>query len=296
MELSYIILCNTGSDSLSRIDTYNLKVENLYLSNGDNPFGPHGLALYDDNIIVANNYNNSISIINLADFKEFKNLYIGAHPNDLSIKENTLYVTCGEADSVIAYDLVNERVNFEIPTGRFPHDIILFKEKNMLFVSNMGDNSISVIEAENNKEIQRIVVESTPLKIIVSNDRQHLYVCMSYLGYDQDGYVGIISLDNLELIEKIEVGYSPVDLIEDNGYLYISNLCGGSISIVNLDTLKEERKINTGGMPRGILKINDIIYSGDYQNGIVNVINLKEKKIKAITVGREPNAMAFIET
>ena len=66
--------------------------------------------------------------------------------------------------------------------------------------------------------------------------------------------------------------------------------------MVNLDTLKEERKINTGGMPRGILKINDIIYSGDYQNGIVNVINLKEKKIKAITVGREPNAMAFIET
>ena len=109
-------------------------------------------------------------------------------------------------------------------------------------------------------------------------------------------YVGIISLDNLELVEKIEVCYSPVDLIEDNGYLYISNLCGGSISMVNLDTLKEEKKINTGGMPRGILKINDIIYSGDYQNGIINVINLKEKKIKAITVGREPNAMAFIET
>ena len=219
MELSYIILCNTGSDSLSRIDTYNLKVENIYLSNGDNPFGPHGLALYDDNIIVANNYNNSISIINLADFKEFKNLYIGAHPNDLSIKENTLYVTCGEADSVIAYDLVNERVNFEIPTGRFPHDIILFKEKNMLFVSNMGDNSISVIEAENNKEIQRIVVESTPLKIIVSNDRQHLYVCMSYLGYDQDGYVGIISLDNLELVEKILniMGSSLIPVILNEG-------------------------------------------------------------------------------
>lgn len=296
MEMSYIILCNTGSDSLSRIDTYNLKVENLYLSNGDNPFGPHGLALYDDNIIVANNYNNTISMIDLERFEETKNLYIGAHPNDISIKNNTLYVTCGEADSVIAYDLVNERVNFEIPTGRFPHDIILFKEKNMIFVSNMGENSISVIEVENNKEVQRIVAENTPLKIIISNDRQYLYVCMSYLGYDQDGYIGIISLDNLELIEKIKVGYSPVDLIEDNGYLYVSNLCGGSISVVNLYTLKEERKISIGGMPRGILKINEVIYSGDYQNGIVNVINLNEQNIKTITVGREPNAMAFIET
>ena len=264
MEMSYIILCNTGSDSLSRIDTYNLKVENLYLSNGDNPFGPHGLALYDDNIIVANNYNNTISMIDLERFEETKNLYIGDHPNDISIKNNTLYVT------------VNERVNFEIPTGRFPHDIILFKEKNMIFVSNMGENSISVIEVENNKEVQRIVAENTPLKIIISNDRQYLYVCMSYLGYDQDGYIGIISLDNLELIEKIKVGYSPVDLIEDNGYLYVSNLCGGSISVVNLYTLKEERKISIWG--------------------IVKVINLNEQNIKTITVGREPNAMAFIET
>ena len=164
----------------------------------------------------------------------------------------------------------------------------------MLFVSNMGDNSISVIEAESNEVIQKIQVENTPLKIEVSSNRRYLYVCMSYLGYDQDGYIGVISLDNLKLIEKIRVGYSPVDLFEDNGYLYISNLCGGSISIVNLEKGREEKKIYVGGMPRGILKINESIYSGDYQNGMVNIINLKEEKIKAIAVGKEPNAMTFI--
>ena len=295
MGLSYIILCNTGSDSLSRINTYDQKVENLYLSNGAEPFGPHSLALYDKNIIVANNYNNSISLINLWDFKELKNLYIGAHPNDISIINKVLYVTCGESDSVIVYNLNNERIDFEIPTGRFPHDIILYKEKNMLFVSNMGDNSISIIEAKKNEIIQKIEVENTPLKIAVSNNRRYLYVCMSYLGYDQNGYVGIISLDNLELIQKIKVGYSPVDLFEDNGYLYISNLCSGSLSILDLNKGREIKKIPVGGMPRGILKINEIIYSGDYQNGIINVINLKEKEIKAITVGKEPNAMTFIE-
>lgn len=290
-----IILCNTGSDCLSKINTYNQKVENFYLSNGDSPFGPHSLELYDDNIVVANNYNNSISIISLCDFKELKNLYIGAHPNDISIIGKTLYVTCGEADSVILYNLENERIEFQIPTGRFPHDIILFKEKNMLFVSNIGDNSISVIEAESNSIVKTIEVESTPLKIVVSKNRHYLYVCMSYLGYDQDGYVGVISLENLKLIDRIRVGYSPVDLFEDNGYLYISNLCEGSISIVNINKMSEEKKIYVGGMPRGILKMNETIYSGDYQNGIVNAINLKEKKIKAIVVGKEPNAMTFIE-
>lgn len=294
MELSYIVVCNTGSDSISRIDTYNLKVDNLYLSVGDTPFGPHGLVLYKNNVIVANNYNNSISLIDGLSFKEIDNIYIGAHPNDISIADNMIYVTCGESDSVIAYDLANKTINYEIPTGRFPHDIISYQEQNMLFVSNMGEDSISVIDVVKNKEIKRILVENTPLKIAVSNDRRYLYVCMSYLGYDQDGYIGIISLDNLQLIEKIKVGYSPVDLFEDNGYLYISNFCGGSISIVNLSTMKEERRIDVGGMPRGILKIDNIIYCGDYENGKVNVINLLENEIKAITVGREPNAMTFI--
>lgn len=296
MELSYIVVCNTGSDSLSRINTYNLKVENLYLANGDTPFGPHGLALYKNNIIAANNYNNSISVIDSSRFKEIKNLYIGAHPNDISINDDILYVTCGESDSLIAYDLKNERINFEIPTGRFPHDIILYRERKILFVSNMGDDSISVIEIEKNREVKKIMVENTPLKITVSNDKRYLYVCMSYLGYDQDGYIGIISLDSLKLVDKIKVGYSPVDLFEENGYLYISNLCGGSISVVNLAAMKEEKRIETGGMPRGIIKIGDVIYCGDYQNGIVNVIDFNKNKIKAITVGREPNAMAFIQT
>jgi len=294
--MSYIILCNTGSDSLSRINTYNQKVDNIYLYNGVDLFGPHSLTLYNDSIIVANNYNNSLSIIKLSDYKELKNLYIGAHPNDISVVGKILYVTCGESDSVISYNLEEERVQFQIPTGRFPHDIILYKEKNMLFVNNMGENSISVIDSASNMVIRKIEIENTPLKIEVSNNRKYLYVCMSYLGYDQDGYVGIISLDDFRLVKKIRVGYSPVDLFEDNGYLYISNLCGGSISIVDLKNAREEKRINVGGMPRGILKINDTIYCGDYENGIVNAINLKEKKIKAITVGREPNAMTFIKT
>jgi YVTN family beta-propeller protein len=117
---------------------------------------------------------------------------------------------------------------------------------------------------------------------------------MSYLGYDKVGDIGIIELKTLELINKIKVGLSPVDLYEDNSYLYVSNLCDGSISIVNLKTLKEENKIIIGGMPRGIVKDKENIFVGDYLNGILNVINIKNKKVKAITIGSEPNAMTLV--
>ena len=48
-------------------------------------------------------------------------------------------------------------------------------------------------------------------------------------------------------------------------------------------------------MPRGIIKYEDQIFVGDYLNGLVDVINLQEKRIKAIAVGKEPNAMTLVK-
>jgi len=294
--MSYIVLCNTGSDSLNKINTENLKNQSIFLSAGESPFGPHGLSLYKDKILVANNYNNSISLVNYKSFKEENNLYIGAHPNDIVAHDDIAYVSCGESNSLIIYDMINDRVNFEIPTGRFPHNIVLLEEENLIFISNMGDDSISVIDYINNKEIKRIKVENTPTKINISKNKKYLYVCMSYLGYDRKGSIGIIDLKTLELINKVKVGLSPIDLFEDDNYLYVSNLCDGSISIVNLKDLMEENKIIVGGMPRGIVKVKENIFVGDYLNGILNVIGIENKKIKAIPIGSEPNAMTLVES
>ena len=294
--MSYIVLCNTGSDSLNKINTENLKNQSIFLSAGESPFGPHGLSLYKDKILVANNYNNSISLVNYKSCKEENNLYIGAHPNDIVAHDDIAYVSCGESNSLIIYDMINDRVNFEVPTGRFPHNIVLLEEENLIFISNMGDDSISVIDYINNKEIKRIKVENTPTKINISRNKKYLYVCMSYLGYDIKGSVGIIELKTLELINKVKVGLSPIDLFEDDNYLYVSNLCDGSISIVNLKDLKEENKIIIGGMPRGIVKVKENIFVGDYLNGILNIIGIENKKIKAIPIGSEPNAMTLVES
>lgn len=293
--MSDIVLCNTGSDSLSKINSEDLKIKNLYLSIGEKPFGPHGLSLYKDKILVANNYNNSISVVNLSEFKEEKNLYIGSHPNDLVAYNDMVYVTCGESNSVIVYDLINERANFELPTGRLPHSIELLKEEDIAFVSNIGENSITVIDCNKNNIVKKIIVGDNPIKINISNKRDYLYVCMSYLDYDTEGYIGIISLKNLQVIAKIKVGLSPVDLFEDDNYLYVSNFCSGSISVINLKNFNEEKRIIVGGMPRGIVKIDDKLYIGDYLNGSLKIVDIKRQSIKSILTGQEPNDMFIIK-
>ena len=314
--MSYIILCNTGSDMISRIDTQSSDVRNFILNKNENSFGPHEITIYKDTILIANNYNNTISVIKksqlegnynekensnqknkwqYAYIKEQKDFYIGAHPNDIVQYGDNAFITCGEADSIIVYDLNSEKINFSIPVGRFPHNITLCEKRRLAFTSNMGDDSISVIDIESYKEIKRITVESTPIKINLSNNNHYLYVCMSYLGYDKEGYIGIMSLESLEFICKIKVGFSPVDLYEENGYIYVSNFCGKSISIVSIDNLKEEKRIDVGGMPRGIIKHDEKIFVCDYLNGVVNIINLYTKQINTTAVGREPNAMVLVK-
>lgn len=292
--VSYIVVCNTGSDSLNKINVENLINQSIILSAEESPFGPHGLSVYKDKILVANNYNNSISLIDFMNFREEGNIYIGAHPNDIIAHNGLAYVSCGESNSLIIYDLINERVNFEIPTGRFPHNIALEEERKLIFISNMGEDSISVIDYINNREIQRIRVENTPVKTIISKNKKYLYVCISYLGCDKEGSIAIIELNTLELIGKVKVGLSPVDLFEEDKYMYISNLCDGSVSIVNLKELREENKMIIGGMPRGIIKFKDNLFVGDYLNGKLNVIEIKNNKIKVIPLGKEPNAMTLV--
>ncbi|NFO14694.1 YncE family protein [Clostridium botulinum] len=290
-----IVICNTGSSTLSKIDVGTLEVETLDLSLEEKEIGPHGLSLYDKKILVANNYSNTISLIDIDKFKEEENIYIGAHPNDLATYNNKLYVLCGEANSLIIYDLFKRDIDLELPMGVFPHSIVLFHERNIAFISNMGDDTISIIDCIENKEIKKIRCNKYPTKIAISNDRKYLYICESYIGYAASGSISIISLEDLSLKASIEVGKGPVDFWEEEGYIYVSNFVEGSISVVNINKLKEESKIFISGMPRGVIKFNEKIFVGDYLNGNLKVIDLKGRIIKNIAIGKEPNAMLLIK-
>lgn len=293
--MSYIIVCNTGSDSIIKFDCETMKTKEMKLTNGEKPFGPHESCVYNNKLLVSNSYNNRISIINLKEFKEEGNIYIGSHPNDLICYENRMYVACGDLNSLITYDIEKNQLDFEIPTGIFPHNIQIIDEKKLAFVCNMGEDNISVIDCTDNRELTRIQVGHIPIKSIISKNKKYLYVAVSKLGHNTKGEIVMLSLDNLEILERIDVGFAPVDLYEDDDYLYVSNFCDEYISIINLKTFTEENKCKINGMPRGIVKYNDTLYIGDYLNGTLNIVDLKMDKKKVITIGKEPNAMTIFK-
>ena len=72
-----------------------------------------------------------------------------------------------------------------------------------------------------------------PTKVKVSNNEKFVYICESYLGSDENGFLDVFSIETFNHVARVEVGTSPIDLYEDEEYIYITNFTEGSISIIN---------------------------------------------------------------
>lgn len=290
-----IIVCNTASDSLSIINLEDYSIEKLPLELGEKPVGPHGICYYDGKVITANNYANTISVVDLKRKENEKSIYVGAHPTDIKMFKDKAYILCGESNILSVIDMVTEKLIFEISVGMYPHSIEIDEERSLAYVVNMEGHSVSVIDCISNKIINTISTPEDPTKILLSKDKKVLYLCESYLGKDRDGCISIISTYDNGLIKRIKVCGSPVDMCEEDGRIYCTNFEEGSFSIVDIEKGREIKKVFIGGMPRGIIKDGDNIFIGDNMNNRIVVVNLKKRLIKTITIGKEPNAMILLD-
>ncbi|MCE9656307.1 YncE family protein [Clostridium celatum] len=290
--MNSIVLCNTGADSLTQINMDNYNLMKIHFNISESPVGPHGIKSYNKKIITANNYSDSISIFEGNKLTEKKNIKIGPNPNDLILVDNKIYVICGESNAVVIYDLLEERVIFEVHSGSWPHSIDYCRRKMISFVANLEENSVSIIALNDNNVVSSLVTPEYPSKVKVSSDEKLLYVCESYLGSDEEGYLDIFSIDNLERVTRLEVGTSPIDLCEDEENIYVSNFTDGTISVIDRNELKVTNSIFVGGMPRGLISYNKKLYIGDYLKGRLIVVEENSIK-KVIAIESEPNAMTL---
>ena len=297
--MNSLIVCNTGSDSISKVSIdkdfgkEELVTEEIFLRKIDKPLGPSSVYLNDNIAYTANSYSNSISLINMNTFKEENSIYVGAHPNDLAIEKNYLYIACSESNSVVIYDIKEKRIALDIAVNNWPHNIELCRSLNLLFVSNFQSNNVSIIDVTTNKVIKELSTLEYPTRVKVSNDKKLLYVCESYMGDDKDGYIEVFNIKTFESLYRIKVGKSPVDILEDEENIYICNFGDGTLTIIEKSNYDKWRKMSLGGMPKSIIKFGKLAFVSDYLNGRVICINLNENKIKVITVGKEPNAMTL---
>lgn len=149
------------------------------------------------------------------------------------------YVTNGGSATVSIYDIVNVRVDRELPVGQNPASVIASPTRNEVYVVNAGTSagqgSVAVINAENNSLAYFIPVHKQPVALALDPNGDLAYVANS-----ASNSISVVDLKARREIAQIGVGEEPVavQVAPDGNSLVVANHSGNSVSVIDPATRK----------------------------------------------------------
>lgn len=147
------------------------------------------------------------------------------------------YVTNGESGTVSVFDVVNVRLDREIPVGQNPVAVAANPTRNEVYVVNegttSGQGSLSVINAEKNTVAVTIPLHRQPVSI----DLDPLHD-LAYIANSSSNTVSVIDLKARRETAQIGAGEQPVGatVAPDAKSVVVPNRGGNSVSIVDAGT------------------------------------------------------------
>jgi len=124
---------------------------------GDHPISAR-LSKDGKTLYVANLGSASVAIVDVSDASHPKidgSLVTDPHPNDIALtSDGRLFVSCGNTNNVIAFDLktrqrlevISTALGPKAPAGSTPNSLALSPDGKRLYVANADNNSVSVID------------------------------------------------------------------------------------------------------------------------------------------------------
>ena len=149
------------------------------------------------------------------------------------------YVTNGASGTVSIYDVVNVRVDRELPVGQNPVFVTASPTRNEVYVVNSGapggQGSIAVINVENNSVAATIPVHRQPVAMAVDPTGEFAYAVNA-----ASNSVSVVDLRQRREIARIGVGEEPVSVrvSPDGKAVVVANRVGNSISVIDPATRK----------------------------------------------------------
>lgn len=163
--------CNASEGTVSVIDVATKeKINDIKVDEG--PVG--AWPAENGNMYVDNEVSQTISEISV-DKKvvsqtlklNFKPAYVAYHPI-----LNELWITDASNGRICYYELIDKIwiQKGQIITGKDAHAVVFNSSKTKAYVTNQGENSVSVIDVNNHKSIKKIRVGSKPNGIILNDE------------------------------------------------------------------------------------------------------------------------------
>ena len=268
--------------------------------------GPHEVEVSDDGkLAFVSNYGtqtpgHSLTIVDIPGRKEVKRLDLGdlRRPHGLSFSGGRLYFTAEDARRVASIDPASLRVSWTFDTTQDrTHMVLATRDGARLFTTNMGSNSVSVIErgAAGTWSQKLIPVGEGPEGLDLSPDGSALWVAHS-----RDGGISVIDAASGKVAQTFDAKTqrsNRVKFTRDGKLALVSDLSGGELVVIDVASRTERARLKLGRAPTGILVPptgNEAFVAVSGENYIA-VVDLQTLKVtRRIEPGNDPDGMAWV--
>jgi YVTN family beta-propeller protein len=297
-----LLVLNKADKALAIVDPASGKVV-ARVSVGE---GPHEVtASTDGKFAFVGNYGqqtpgNTISVIDLASQKELRRVDLGPlqRPHGMFFAAGKVYFTCETNRLIGRYDPVANQIDWLFGTGQATtHMVITNPDASRIFTSNIGSDTVSVIERVAGPAgwTETVIpVGKGPEGIDWSPDGKEIWSASG-----GDGGVSIIDVDTKKVTHTLSVGSKRTNRLKftPNGKLVLlSDRDGGQLIVLDRATKKERARIAMGRNPEGIQMEPGGARAYVAQEGAndVAIVDLKTLTVSGhIATGNGPDGMAW---
>jgi YVTN family beta-propeller protein len=168
-------------------------------------------------LIVVNN-SQKVEVIDLESFSALATITGVDYPRyALAIDDRKVYLTDGNYQgNIVVIDLSSMLIINQIPVGYGPENLV--RSRDLIFVANSGgwayDNTISVVDPENDAVVGTIRVGDHPVDLVLDADLDIWALCKGKVEYDAnwniigetDSKIYRIRSDNWEVTDSFTIG------------------------------------------------------------------------------------------
>jgi len=297
-----LLVLNKADNTLVIVDPATLKVAGKV----DTGVAPHEVAVSGDGkTAIVTNYGvdhkgTTMSVIDVPTMTEVgKVTFPGLEgPHGVWIVGDKAFFTNEGDKSLGVFDFVANNIDLHLVLGqKRPHMVVLSKDGQKAFVSNIESNTVSVEEMK--KKITdwtgtNVKVGKGPEGIDLSPDEKELWVANS-----GDGTVSVIDLGSKKVTATIDVKTQHSNRLKftpDGKLVLISDLGTGDLVILDVASKKEVKRLPLGKNAEGILIQPDgarafVAVSADDK---IAVVDLKTLQVTTtFATGKDPDGMAW---
>jgi YVTN family beta-propeller protein len=245
-----IYVANEFSNTVSVVDIPTLKVEET-INVEDFPYAIDSNVL-NNRVYVTNRGSNSVSVIDGSTNSILYNISVEKSPIGIAVNPTAswIYVTNLDSGSVSIIDGISNTVEKTMSLdgreggagrGGLPYGVAVNALTNRIYVTDIGSNSVHVIDGRTNELISNVSVGMKPVSIAVDVRSNTLYVA----NFDSDD-ISVIDGATNQLVRNIPVGGDKPAGITFNpisNKVYVSNIGSETVSVLNVSDIDRTRII-----------------------------------------------------